>query len=153
MELDFLTPEDKPALLGLTDTELSVGAKLALGEMGYKVHSAATHEEFLQRFGQVQYQVVVLEENFGGVAPSQNVALTTLQWMSMPSRRHATIILIGQGFQSLHPMQAYQQSVHAVVNISDAGNLKPIFEQVVHSTNLFFNTFRDVQAKLAEGKR
>jgi DNA-binding NtrC family response regulator len=152
-ENDFISATDKPALLGITDTELAVGAKMALAGMGYKVHSAETHEEFLQRFGQAQYQVVVLEENFGGVSADQNVALTTLQNMNMALRRHATVIVIGAAFQTLQPMQAFQQSAHAVVNSADSENFQGIFQQAIHSNEMFLNTFRDVQAGLAQTKR
>jgi DNA-binding NtrC family response regulator len=152
-EVDFLTPNDKPALLGIDDTELVVAAKLALGELGYKVHTAETHEQFLERFGQVQYQVVMLEEHFGRVSSEENIALTTLQKMNMHLRRHATVLLLGRGFQTLNPMQAFQQSVHAVINPTDVENLNPVIQQTVHNNTSFLHTYRDVQSRLAEGKR
>jgi DNA-binding NtrC family response regulator len=153
LEVEFLSPTDKPALLGLTTPDALAAAQSALQEMGYKVHTAESHEHFLARFSQVQYQVVVLEENFGGLPKDQNTALSTLQWMSMPLRRHATVVLIGDLFQTLAPLQAFQQSVHAVVNRTDLAQLKTILMQVINDNVLFLNTFRDVQARIAEGKR
>ena len=45
VEFDFLTPDDKPALLGLSTPELQDTAKTALDQLGYKVHIAANHGE------------------------------------------------------------------------------------------------------------
>jgi DNA-binding NtrC family response regulator len=153
IEVEFLLPTDKPALLGIDDTEMTVTAKLSLGSMGFKVHTAEDHQHFLERFGHAQYQLVILDEHFGLVQAEENVALTTLQNMSMNLRRHATIVLLGKRYETLNAMQAFQQSVHAVINPADTENLGPILQQVVHNNTNFLNSFRNVQARLAEGKR
>ena len=153
LEMEFLSPLDKPALLAISSPDLVVAARSALTEIGYKVHETSTSPEFLDRFGRIQYQVVIIEESFGGVLPEQNVALTTLQQMQMQLRRHAAIVLLGDLFETLHPMQAFQQSVHAVVNRMDAGKLSLILQQVINDNATFLNTYRDVQARLAQGKR
>ena len=58
VEFEFLSPEDKPALLALSTPEFIAAAQIVLGELGYKVHVASNHEDFLTRFAHVQYQVV-----------------------------------------------------------------------------------------------
>ena len=153
LELEFLSPLDKPALLGITAQDVQEHARAALAEIGYKVHIAGTHEEFLERFGRVQYQVVIIEEAFGGVLPEQNVALTSLQGMNMALRRHATVVLLGDVFETLNPLQAFQQSVHAVINRVDADKLSLILQQVINDNALFLNVYRDVQARISQGKR
>src|SRR6266700_6725707 len=95
VEFDFLTPTDKPALLGLSTPELVDTAKTALDQLGYKVHTAVNHGEFLHKFSQVPYQVVVIEELFSATTPEENESLLALQRVSMNSRRHATVILFG----------------------------------------------------------
>ncbi|HEV2456265.1 MAG TPA: hypothetical protein VGY98_18515, partial [Verrucomicrobiae bacterium] len=55
---DFISTGDKPALIAFSTPEWLETAKTTLGELGYKVHTAATHSDFLTRFTQVQYQVV-----------------------------------------------------------------------------------------------
>ena len=72
--------------------------------------------------------------------------------MPMGLRRHAVIILIGNSFQSLHAMQAFRQSVHAVVNPADLHGLKQIIQQVVADTDLFLIMYRDSQTRIAQGK-
>ena len=43
MDFDFLTANDKPALLGLSTPEIQETAKTALDQLGYKVHTAVNH--------------------------------------------------------------------------------------------------------------
>ena len=41
---------------------------------------------------------------------AENLTLKSLQAMSMNQRRHATIILFGDSYQTFTPLQAFQQS-------------------------------------------
>ena len=75
VEFDFLTPDDKPALLGLSTPELQDTAKTALDQLGYKVHLAANHGEFLHKFAQVPYHLVILEELFSAATPEENACV------------------------------------------------------------------------------
>src|ERR1700719_695568 len=108
-EFDFVSATDKPALLAFSTPEWLDTAKAALTELGFKVHTAATHSDFLIRFSQFRYQVVILEELFAANSIDENSTLHTLQQMPMNQRRHATVILLGTSFQTFTPMQAFQQ--------------------------------------------
>src|ERR1041384_8150578 len=111
-DFDFLTPNDKPALLALTTPELQEAGKAALEQLGYKVHMALNHGEFLHKFAQVSYQVVLIEEMFSSATSEENEALLTLQRLPMPLRRHAVVVLFGAGMATFNPMQTFQFSVH-----------------------------------------
>jgi hypothetical protein len=152
LDLEILSPTDRPALLGITAPDLLEYATGVLDQLGFKVHSAPNHDEFLERFGRVQYFVALLEDNFCEVPPEDNVALTTLQSMPMILRRNTTILLLGDAFQTLDPLQAFQQSVHAVINRADADKLVLIIQQVVSDSSIFLQAFRDVQTRIAQGK-
>jgi CheY-like chemotaxis protein len=152
VEFDFTSPTDKPALIGLSSPALQAIVREALEELGYKVHESVNHDDFLQRFGQLQYQIVVVEELFNVEVAADNKALTTLQQMQMGLRRHATVVLVGPSFTTGNSLQAFQQSVHAVINPQDIAELKRIVTQVVSETNLFLATFRDTQSRIAQGK-
>jgi hypothetical protein len=112
------------------------------------VHTAATHSDFLIRFSQVRYQVVVVEERFAANTIDENLTLKALQTMPMSQRRHATVILFGESFQTFTPMQAFQQSVHAVINSSELFLLKQLIEKAVADNALFMHSFRDVQQRV-----
>jgi hypothetical protein len=145
---DFISTEDKPALIAFSTPDWLETAKVALSELGYKVHTAATHSDFLVRFTQVHYQVVVIEELFGANTIEENLTLTALQNMPVNQRRHATIVLLGNSFQTFMPMEAFKQSVHAVINSAEMFLLKQLVEKAVADNALFLHSFREVQNRL-----
>jgi len=149
VEFDFLTPDDKPALLGLSTPELQDTAKTALDQLGYKVHIAANHGEFLHKFGQVAYNVVILEEMFSSATPEENESLHMLQRMPMNLRRHAVVVLFGFSLATFNPLQAFQQGVHAVVNPSEMFLLIQLIQKAVVDNDLFLHTLREMQKRVA----
>jgi hypothetical protein len=145
---EFIGTDDKPALIAFSTPDWLEEAKTALTELGYKVHTAATHSDFLMRFSQVHYQVVLLEELFGANTPEENVTLKALQNMPMNRRRHATILLIGNAFQTFTPMEAFKQSVHAVISSSEMFLLKQLVEKTVADNTRFLQSYREVQNRI-----
>jgi len=145
---DFVSTTDKPALLAFSSPEWLEAARTALNELGYKVHTAATHGDFLIRFSQVHYQVVIVEELFAANNLGENLTLQALQSMPMGERRHATVILFGDSFQTFTPLQAFQQSVHAVINSSELFLLKQLIEKAIADNTLFLHSFREAQARV-----
>ena len=151
-KFDFISTTDKPALLAFSTPEWLEAAKTCLTELGYKVHTAATHGDFLIRFSQIRYQVVILEELFAANNINENLTLQALQKMPMAQRRHATVILFGDSFQTFTPMQAFQQSVHAVINPADLPQLQPIVQQTAANHDLFLKVYRDCELRMAQGQ-
>jgi len=147
VEFDFLTPTDKPALLALTSVELQETAKTALDQLGYKVHMAANHGEFLHKFSQVQYHVVIIEELFASNSPEENESLAALHRMPMNMRRHSTVVMFGFSLATFNPLQAFQYGVHAVVNPSEMFLLIQLIQKAVADNDLFLNIFRDAQKR------
>src|SRR5437667_5325993 len=146
-KFDFISTSDKPALLAFSTPDWLETARTALGELGYKVHTAATHGDFLIRFTQVRYQVVIVEERFAANDITENLTLQALQQMPMGQRRHATVILFGDSFQTFTPMQALQQSVHAVINSSELFLLKQLIEKAVADNTLFLHSYHEAQTR------
>jgi len=151
-EYEFISPSDRPALLALSSLEVLANVQTVVLECGYKIHVASNHEDFGRRFGALNYQLVVVEELFAAGAPEENATLRSLQWMPMARRRHSVVILISERHQTLNPMHAFQQSVHAVVNKADLGSLGSIIQKTVSDNDLFLHTYREVQAAAAKGK-
>jgi hypothetical protein len=145
---DFVGTEDKPALIAFSTPEWLDEAKAALQELGYKVHTAATHSDFLMRFSQVHYEVVLVEELFGANTPEENLTLQALRIMPMNQRRHATVLLIGNSFQTFTPMEAFKNSVHAVINSSELFLLKQLVEKAAADNALFLQSYREVQTRI-----
>jgi spore germination protein YaaH len=148
---DFVSNADKPALIAFSTPEWMEEVKTALQQLGYKVHTAATHSDFLIRFAQAQYQVVVIEELFAANTPDENLALKALQTMPVNQRRHATTLLVGNSFQTFAPMEAFKQSVHAVVNSSELFLMKQLVEKAAADNGVFLHHFREVQSRIFTG--
>jgi hypothetical protein len=89
--------------------------------------------------------VVIIEELFAANDVSENLTLQALQHMPMSQRRYATTILFGNSYQTFTPMQAFQQSVHAVINSSELFLLKQLIEKAVADNTLFLHSFREAQ--------
>jgi len=147
-KFEFISADDKPALLAFSTPEWLEAARSALAELGYKVHTAATHGDFLVRFSQIHYQVVIVEELFAANVVSENLTLQALQNMPMGQRRHATVILFGDSFQTFSPLHAFQQSVHAVVSSSELFLLKQLIEKAISDNGLFLHSYRETQARV-----
>jgi hypothetical protein len=145
---DFVGSEDKPALIAFSTPEWMDAVKVALNELGYKVHTAATHSDFLIRFSQARYQVVILEELFGANTPDENLTLKALRDMPVNQRRHAVVLLVGNSFQTFTPIEAFTNSVHAVINSSELFLLKQLVEKAVADNDTFLHSFREIQNRV-----
>jgi len=155
-EAEFVGLNDRPALLALSTPEWIDSARTVLSEIGYKVHAASNHDDFAVRYGRIQYQVVVLEELFCANIPEENLTLRHIQGMSMTQRRHTVFILLGNSFSTLSTLQAFQQSVHAVINRDEMAMLGPtvlgpIIQRVVADNDLFLHVYRDTQLQVSQG--
>lgn len=150
---DFISATDKPALLAFSTPEWLEAARSALAELGYKVHTAATHSDFVVRFSQVRYQVVIIEELFAANTIEENATLRVIEQMPMNQRRHATFILFGDSFQTFTPMQAFQRSVHAVVNSSELFLLRQLIEKAVADKELFLFGYLQTQVRVLSSNR
>ena len=152
-KFEFISASDKPALLAFSTPEWLEAARAALAELGYKVHTAATHGDFLIRFSQIRYQVVIVEELFAANVLSENLTLQALQNMPMGQRRHSTVVLFGDSFQTFSPLHAFQQSVHAVISSSELFLLKQLLEKAITDNTLFLHSYRETQNRVyATGK-
>ena len=149
-ELDFITTADKPALLGLSTPDWMDAAMVALNEHGYKVHTAGTHADFNTRFLQNKYEIVITEEKFACDSIEDNESLISLQNMQMEHRRHCSIILLGDEVQTFNVLEAYQRSVHAVVNRSETFLLGQLVQKVVEDREYFWKTFDETQTMIAQ---
>ncbi|MEJ0091608.1 MAG: hypothetical protein WDM80_17905 [Limisphaerales bacterium] len=119
-----------------------------LQELGYKVHTAATHGDFQVRFSQVHYQIVIIEELFAANTIEENLTLQALQTMPVNQRRHATVLLLGDSFQTFTPMEAFKHSVNAVISSSEMFLLKQLVEKAMADNTVFLRSFREVQNRV-----
>jgi hypothetical protein len=145
---EFLSANDKPALIAINTPEWRDLCIAALSEMGYKIHVAEGFGDFATRFNATPYQVVIIDETFEGFPPHENPTVQFIQRMSMPNRRHAAFFLIGDVFATLSGIQAFQQSVHAVVNYSEMPLIGQVVEKVVAENDALYAVYREMQKRI-----
>lgn len=151
-DFEFFSATDHPALLVLRTPELQTAGEAALAELGYKTRAIQSHAEFPATFSSVLYEIVLIDQLFESASPDENYALHLLQEMPMPRRRHCTVFLLGDSFETLNPMQAFQQSVHAVVNYAELALLGQIVQKVTADNTLFLHSYRDTADRLIKGQ-
>jgi hypothetical protein len=124
--LIFISTRDKPALIAFSTPEWLEAARRALA--GTRLQGP--HRRHAQRFsGALQPGALSGRHHRGTVCreqPEENLTLKALQNMPVNQRRHATIILLGDSFQTFTPMEAFQNSVHAVINSAEMFLLKQL---------------------------
>jgi PleD family two-component response regulator len=148
---DFLTTTDKPALIALSTPEWQELARAALTELGYKVHTAATHGDFITNFTQVPYQVVIIEECFAADTVEENRCLAFVATAQMQLRRHATVILVGDNCTSFNALEAFHRGVNLVVNRSEMLLLIQFIQKAVADNDMFLHGYRETQRRIAQG--
>jgi hypothetical protein len=144
----FITAADRPALLACSNPEWAATARTALTELGYKTHEVVAHADFSSRFSRFRYEVVIIEDLFDATKFAENLSLQSLQNMAVNQRRHAVIILLGDQFKTFDPMQAFQQSVHAVINGTEVPLLKQLTEKTIAENDLFLHNYREAQNRI-----
>jgi hypothetical protein len=107
-----------------------------------------SHPQFETRYNQINYHVVIIEENFAGGNVLENPSLRMLQALPMAQRRYSTFFLIGQTFESLNTLQAFSQSVHCVLNLAELPMLKEVVQKTIAENDMFLSTFREVQRRV-----
>jgi hypothetical protein len=157
-EAEFVGLNDRPALLALSTPEWIDAARTVLSEIGYKVHAASNHDDFVVRYGRIHYQVVVIEELFGANSLEENLTIQYIQALAAAQRRHSVFILLGNSFGTLNTLQAFQQSAHAVINRDEIAMLGPsvlgpIIQRITADNDLFLHTYRDTQLQIAQSLR
>ena len=150
-DFEFLGTNDKPALICVASPEWGGVVQAVLTDLGYKAFMLTDPAEFNARFAQIQYQVVVIDENFGG-SLAENVTLAHIQKLPMAQRRHSVFILLSNLFESLNTLQAFQQSVHNIVNYNDLSVLAQVIQKTVSDNSLFYLNYVEIQKRVNQGK-
>ena len=117
-------------------------AKAALEEAGYTVHVPSKPEEAVARLRRIRYEVLLLDEAYGGSAEG-NAVLRAVQPMAMPLRRHMCVGLVGKELRTLDNMTAFAKSVNFVVAERELGKIKAITRQAVADNDQFYRVFRE----------
>ena len=147
--MDFFELGDKTSLI-CADPNAAEVIKTTLRDLGFKFHTAETHELAIERIRYTNYDCIVLQENFAGASLRSNAVLSFLAGLPMAQRRYWFVCLVGPSFKTLDAMQAFAQSVHLVMNPADLPNLTAILKKSLAEFEILYRTYKDTLATMGE---
>ncbi|MEO5355910.1 MAG: hypothetical protein H7844_01260 [Nitrospirae bacterium YQR-1] len=115
-----------------------------LNDLKYNVVISPNLEDAFERIRYNQYDVLVLDEVFGGGDAGRNELLETFQTMPINNRRKVFLALIGNNYKTLDNMTAYTKSVNVIINVKDLPNLKVILNKAISENDLFYKVMKGI---------
>lgn len=140
----------KTALICEDNQEAQKAISAGLRELKYAVDTAPNTDEAFDKIKFNHYDVVVISESFAGSTPDNNEFLGHIQKMPMSARRTTFFALFGKKFTTMDNMQAFEKSVHVVVNESDLPNSKAVFKKAIAANDQFYKVYRESMAKIGK---
>ena len=142
-QIEFFEVGDKTSLICVNATIVDP-VRAALRELGFKFHMADTSDVAIERTRYTAYDIIIVQEEFGGGTLRSNPVLSYFSTLPMPQRRSSMLVLIGTAFKTLDAMQAFAQNVQVVINIGDVRNLTAILKKSRAEFDGFYKVYRDV---------
>jgi CheY-like chemotaxis protein len=115
-----------------------------LRDLKYNVVVSPNLEDAFERIRYTQFDVLILNETFGGGGADKNELLEAFQTMPINNRRKVFLALIGNNYKTLDNMAAYIKSVNVVINVNDMPNLKVILNKAISENNLFYKVMKGI---------
>src|ERR1051325_12012366 len=110
MSADFFEVGDKTALI-CTDSTIADSVRTTLRELGFKFHMGDTPELAIERTRYNPYDIIIVQDSFGGGTLKSNSVLNYLSSLAMAQRRTSMLVLTGSNFNTFDPMHAFSCSV------------------------------------------
>ena len=134
---------DSPDLLEITSSQLTV--------LGFEVHTAAAAETAISLLHSHFYDLVAVEEEFGGGDAETHPILAEIAALPLEIRRAIFVVLLGAHCATGSEMEAFALSVDLVVGRRDAENFKALAGQGLARQEEFYAAYKSV-AKLVQGE-
>lgn len=141
----------KRAMICLNDEDIRKHISSSVGELKYTAESPVNVEDAFDRLRFNQYDLIIIDENFGGAGLSGNEFLKHIQLLPMSTRRYIFVALLGANFKTFSNMQAFEHSVNVVINHKDVANINLILKKSIADNDQFYKVFKESLQKF--GKR
>jgi predicted Zn finger-like uncharacterized protein len=145
---DFLEEEGKTALLCEEDPKILKEITTVLEIMDYSITRAKDVRDALRGMKYHMYDMVLVNETFGGSDPETNGILIYLDRLQMEVRRNVFVGLLTRQFSTMDNMTAFLKSVNLVINIKDIGQIDRILSRGINEFELFYAVFKDSAKRL-----
>jgi uncharacterized protein YbaR (Trm112 family) len=115
----------------------------ALETLGFKCLLAENTRKGIGKMRLNHFDLVIFEEDFGGVSLDQSPVLHYMNHLSMPERRRVFVAVVGKHFKTMDQMTAFASSVNLVVNEKDMGQLPDILKKAISDNAKFYKVFME----------
>lgn len=140
---DIFEPGDLTALVCIDQPDYQQMVVDQLTSMDYKMHVGLFAEDISLKLKTHPYDVVVVDEHFGGYHLNNNQVLYEAIHTPGAQRRNQFLLLIGTSLMTNDEMMAFIFSVDLVFNVNDLNNLKPVLRRGVARQKEFYHVFID----------
>jgi len=122
----------------------------ALKGMGFSsVSQALSQKEAMDRMKYNQYDVVVIEDGFGGRVEESQI-MTEFRNMPVSQRRKVFLVLLGDRWETSNAMQAFSLSVNLVVNLKLLDKIKEGIASAMVRHHKFYKVFNECREAIGK---
>ncbi len=143
-DTNILLEDTKAALLCDNSTDRIKVLEDALKDLGYQTQVAALPEDVYDMVKYNQYDVIYVNDNFGGGNTENNEVLDYIQSMQIAARRKTFVVLSGKIYTTLDHMAAFEQSVNIVINEADISEAKAILKKSITGSYMFYKVYNEI---------
>jgi predicted Zn finger-like uncharacterized protein len=145
---DFLEEEGKTALLCEESPEIIKEITTVLEIMDYSITKAKDVRESLRSMKYHVYDMVLVNETFGGSDPDANGILIYLDRLEMEVRRNIFVGLLTRQFTTMDKMTAFLKSVNLTINLNDINKIDRILSRGINEYEMFYAVYKDSAKRL-----
>ena len=135
------------ALVCLKDQDEPELVVQALEGLNFNISNALSDQDALEKMKFNQYDIIIIEEGFGGFLDDDKV-MKEIREMAPAQRRKSFVALLGGDWETGDEMLAFSLSVNITINKSDLGQLKDCLSQGIAQNQRFYKVYNDCRALL-----
>lgn len=113
------------------NTALIKACEVALRQKGFTVTAAATVEEAQSRIQEFAYQVIIFDYRFVQASQEGQNLLASIRNITLPVRRHQSVVLITPGLPTCESQVFYQLGVDLNISPDDLSALGVLVRELV----------------------
>jgi hypothetical protein len=145
--LHLIEAGGRAALVCITAQAIAERIAQAVQEADYRVVIAQNPSSAMSRIDRDHYQLIVLEEGYGGADCSANPVLLYLHRLPMASRRKSFLCLLSEQTPTLDHMAAFRIGANLILNLHDVDKMPVILDRLVKDHEDFYAVFNDELTK------
>ena len=140
---DFVVSGVKTALVCESDPGILSKLRFALKQMGYHTTEPESPLDALKKMRFHSFDLIVMNEVFGGESSNDHPILTFLNELAMSVRRNIFVALITTRFRTMDNMAAFNKSVNVVVHVRNLDEVAKILRRAIDEHQAFYSIFQE----------